>query len=148
MFPAFFFRRCSAALCSDSGRVTGLRNKVLDSTADESLPGSPPARQDGVTLRVRVPFRRGDANADGARNIADAICVLRALFLSDAPLRCVAAADANDDNGIDIGDAIAILGHLFRDAGPLPEPFASCGADPTPSDPALTCLQFPPCPAE
>ena len=93
-------------------------------------------------------FQRGDGNADGKLDISDAIFVLGFLFGSAKAPDCMDTADANDDGRTDIADAIAILGHLFRTTGPLAEPFASCGADPTPSDPALPCVQFPPCPAE
>jgi len=90
-------------------------------------------------------FMRGDANADGKRDIADAIRVLGYLFGGGTTqLGCLDAADANDEGKVDIADAIKILGHLFALAGPLPEPFAACGADPTPD--ALTCESFPACP--
>ncbi len=89
------------------------------------------------------PFRRGDANADAQVNIADAIRVLGYLFAHQAALPCDAAADANDDGTLDIADAIAVLSHLFANAGPLREPFATCGSDPTAH--ALSCRGFPPC---
>jgi len=94
-------------------------------------------------------FKRGDANADGARDIADAVCVLGYLFgTPDDPCKaqvplCFDAADANDDGGIDIADGISILSHLFGNSGPLPEPFESCGLDP--SEDELGCESFGPC---
>lgn len=54
------------------------------------------------------------------------------------------SGDANDDGKIDVADAIKILGHLFTNTGPLPDPFAACGSDPT--DDALACEVFAPCP--
>jgi len=98
---------------------------------------------------VRLPgeepeFLRGDANADGKIDIADAVRVLAYLFGGgQTALVCLAAGDANDDGKIDISDAIKILGHLFAHTGPLPPPFGACGPDPTPD--ALTCVSFPPC---
>ena len=84
------------------------------------------------------PFIRGDANADGDVNIADAIGLLNSLFVPNTPpLPCDDAADANDDGAKNIADAISILGFLFSAAGPLPEPTTS-GFDPTPTDP-FTC---------
>jgi parallel beta-helix repeat protein len=90
-----------------------------------------------------VAFRRGDANSDGARNIADAIATLGHLFAGGEGIPCAGAADSNDDGALDVADAIALLGHLFAETGPLPDPFAECGADGTPD--ALGCSAFPAC---
>lgn len=94
-------------------------------------------------------FSRGDANADGGRNIADAIFILGNLFPGPGGPTippCLKAADANDDGGINIADAIALLGNLFPSGGPspLPAPFPGCGEDPTMD--ALSCDSFPSCP--
>ena len=92
-------------------------------------------------------FMRGDANADGKVDIADAIRVLSYLFGGGgaATLDCLDAGDANDDGKLDIADAVKILGHLFAQAGPLPAPFGACGADPTTSNDALDCARYAPC---
>ncbi|HAK95667.1 MAG TPA: hypothetical protein DCM87_11850 [Planctomycetes bacterium] len=77
-------------------------------------------------------FKRGDANADGKLDIADAIKVLGYLFGGGTTtLLCLDTGDANDDGKVDIADAIKILGHLFANTGPLPAPFPGCGVDPT-----------------
>ncbi len=76
-------------------------------------------------------FKRGDANADGGVNIADAISLLGHLFGGEPSPVCPDAADANDDGALNIADAIKILGHLFAGEGPLPDPFDACGPDPT-----------------
>ena len=88
-------------------------------------------------------YRRGDANADGAIDIADAVFVLGHLFAAGPAPSCRDAGDANDDGALDIADAVAILGHLFAASGPLPQPFGSCGVDLTADD--LDCGSFPPC---
>ena len=44
---------------------------------------------------------------------------------------------------LDLGDAVTVLGHLFAGTGPLPDPFALCGADPTAD--TVDCAAFPPC---
>ncbi|MAJ27944.1 hypothetical protein CBD41_00890, partial [bacterium TMED181] len=88
-------------------------------------------------------FIRGDCNADGGFNIADAIFVLAALFSGGPAGTCLDACDANDDGGINIADAIYSLAALFS-GGPPPTP-TSCGVDPTDTDP-LDCVSFPPCP--
>ncbi len=94
-------------------------------------------------------FQRGDANLDRQENIADAICVLGFLFggagdPSKEKVRlCFDAADANDDGQVNIADAIKIISYLFAQSGPLPEPFNTCGVDPTPD--GLDCDQYSPC---
>ncbi len=93
--------------------------------------------------RPEVTFSRGDANADSAIDIADAVFTLSYLFASGAPPSCLDAADANDDGAVDIADAIAVLSYLFAGAGDLPEPFGECGIDPTVDE--LGCSSFPPC---
>ena len=97
-----------------------------------------------------VTFVRGDANADGARNIADAVSLLGYLFPGGgAPsvLACFDSGDANDDGTVDISDVIFTLGNLFPGpGGPVgfPMPTAGCGVDPTAD--SLDCASFPPCP--
>ena len=76
-------------------------------------------------------FSRGDTNADGALNIADAIFVLAFLFGGGPEPVCQDSADGNDDGQVNIADAVAILSHLFAGTGDLPPPFGSCGPDPT-----------------
>ena len=98
------------------------------------------AQATGVT---ETRFRRGDVNADGSLNIADAIFVLSYLFAQGEEPGCLDAADTNDDDSVNIADAIAVLSHLFGGAGDLPPPFAACGPDPTPGE--LGCESFPPC---
>ncbi len=88
-------------------------------------------------------FRRGDSNASGAVDIADAVFTLSFLFAEDVAPSCEDAGDANDDGRIDIADAIKILGHLFAQSGPLPPPFGECAIDPTADD--LECMAFAPC---
>jgi PKD repeat protein len=95
-----------------------------------------------VVEKGGAQFKRGDANMDATVNIADAITVLGYLFGGGTTkLNCLDAANANDDAKLDIADAVKVLGHLFAQAGPLPEPFAACGIDPT----AIGCEKFTPC---
>lgn len=78
-------------------------------------------------------YRRGDANGDGAINIADAVYLLGFLFPIGTPnvLNCQDAADANTDGTINIADAVAVLGALFGSpAQPLAAPYPDCGAAP------------------
>ena len=76
-------------------------------------------------------FIRGDANGDGALNIADAIFNLGFLF-TQGPGPCLDAMDANDDGSNNIADAIFALDILFGGGGTTPDaPFPACGEDPT-----------------
>ena len=78
-------------------------------------------------------FLRGDSNADGSVNIADAVSTLSYLFTAGARPYCLDAADANDDGTLDISDPIAVLGYLFVGNAPLPYPGdAISGSDATP----------------
>ncbi|MFN0058668.1 MAG: proprotein convertase P-domain-containing protein [Planctomycetota bacterium] len=115
------------------GRTGNLLRCELSICPETALPSGP-------------NFRRADANADGALNIADAIFILSWLFAAGSPTpSCVDAADANDDGSGNIGDAIFVLSALFLAGAPPPPPPGSvCGPDPTAD--ALGCLAFPPCP--
>lgn len=96
-----------------------------------------------TTWREETLFRRGDANADSARDISDGIMILSFLFSGGISPPCQKAADVNDDGTMDISDAIALLGHLFLGSEEPPEPFAACGTDPTADE--LPCEAFAPC---
>ncbi|NCG12764.1 MAG: hypothetical protein GWP38_05400 [Planctomycetia bacterium] len=75
-------------------------------------------------------FKRGDCNADGEFNIADAVCGLEYLF-GGGVSTCLDAIDANDDGAVDISDPVYVLSALFS-GGPEPiDPFGNCGIDPT-----------------
>ncbi len=89
-------------------------------------------------------FLRGDANCDGEVDISDAVFMLMFQFVSpQVETTCQKTLDANDDGGIDIADPVTALSYLFA-GGTIPEPFPLCGTDPT--DDALTCQSFAPCP--
>ena len=87
-------------------------------------------RRAGGQSHSQAPFQRGDANADGRRNTADALEVLEAIFRR-ATVSCRSAADANDDGRINVIDPVLILRHVFglEDLQRAP---LSCGVDPTP----------------
>lgn len=86
--------------------------------------------EDGCAVEG-APFRRGDANSDGGRDIADAVFALGHLFLGDAAPLCLDAADSDDSGALNLTDAVYTLNWLFL-GGPEPaEPFADCGPDPT-----------------
>jgi hypothetical protein len=71
----------------------------------------------GYVLASRV--KRGDANADGALDLGDAIYILNYLFKSGPDPCPMEAGDASGDGIIDLGDAIYVLNYLFK-GGPAP----------------------------
>lgn len=95
-------------------------------------------------------FKRGDVNADGAINIADAVYLLGNLFPIGAPnvLVCNESADANNDGAINIADAVAILSALFGSpAQPLAAPYPNCGVETqSPNQTGIGCAMGTPCP--
>jgi len=92
----------------------------------------PESQESLVAIAIGTPpgpqFRRGDANADRATDLADAIKILGYLFAHDA-VACGDAADANDDGKVDIADAVFILSYLFAAGPDPPPPFPACGRD-------------------
>lgn len=80
-----------------------------------------------------VPFVRGDLNASGTVNLADAVILLSALFIPGSPaLVCQDPADCNDDGSVNLQDPIVMLNALFLPgSAPIPPPHV-CGDDPTP----------------
>ena len=78
-------------------------------------------------------FVRGDANADGSVNLADAVFVLSLLFAGAQRVPCQDAADSDDDGAISITDGVYLFNYLFRAGSPEPPaPFPEAGEDPTP----------------
>jgi hypothetical protein len=84
-------------------------------------------------------FLRGDADANCAVEITDALVVLHHLFLGRADLDCPDAADGDDSGQVEITDAIFILNYLFLGAGELPAPGPSVSGDDPTSDDLETC---------
>jgi len=113
---------------SDPGELTVAVLRLLTSVSTES-------------------FLRGDANADGALDLSDAMFLLNVIFpdpMAPSVATCTDAIDANDDGTLDISDPIAILHTLFGGGAGLPSPFGVCGPDPTVD--SLDCAAFSTCP--
>jgi predicted AlkP superfamily pyrophosphatase or phosphodiesterase len=79
-------------------------------------------------------LRRGDVDANGAVDIADAIALFRHGF-EGMPAPCPASGDANEDLRLDLTDCIVLLDHLLRGGPPLPEPYPNCGVWPSRIEP-------------
>jgi hypothetical protein len=99
---------------------------------------------DTTDLTLSCPsFIRGDANADGKPDIADAVYILQNLFADGPEPPCFDAADSNDDSDVNIADSIYLLQHLFAQGPPIPAPYPECGFEAEVDD--LFCVSFPPC---
>jgi hypothetical protein len=90
------------------------------------------------SIRARVfdlwepSFLRGDANADGAVDLSDAIRILLHLFGHIPEVDNIDALDTTDNEAIDLSDVIYLLCHLFAgDPAGLPHPWPLSGFDPT-----------------
>ncbi|HNR98304.1 MAG TPA: PKD domain-containing protein [Planctomycetota bacterium] len=147
----------------DGGTGTGIQTAHTYSAGGKFTVTLTVTDDDGLTGRATATitveggagtqFKRGDTNADGKHNIADAVCLLGFLFgpesdpCKQSVANCRDAADANNDGKIDIADAIKILGYLFTSAtsGPLPQPFPDCGWDPAEPADTLDCVAYKPC---
>ncbi len=90
-----------------------------------------------VPIALAQDFIRGDANSDGAVNIADSSFIFNFLFAGGSSPQCEDSADANDDGRIDITDGAFINNFLFLGGPSPPSPFPSQGNDPTRDK--LTC---------
>ncbi len=95
------------------------------------------------TAPSATTFLRSDCNADGASNLADAVCALGYLFQA-TPNGCVDAIDSNDDGVADISDPVYLLSYQFASGPVPPTPFSICGIDATAD--ALGCGLFLACP--
>ncbi len=97
-----------------------------------------------IVQATDVTFMRGDVNADGLTNIADAISLLNYLFRSGREPTCMESANVNDDGAVNIADVIYTLGYMFRSDQAPKAPFPQCGPDPAGGS-SLGCRSFAPC---
>lgn len=88
-------------------------------------------RSEQADLSTFNSFIRGDANRDGAVNIADSQSMLGYLFLGSSIDSCEDSFDANDDGHRNIADVMFGLSHLFLGGAPFSAPFPESGQDPT-----------------
>jgi glucose/arabinose dehydrogenase len=77
-------------------------------------------------------FLRGNANADAAVDISDAVFILLHLFLGAAPApACEDSLDTDDTGEINVTDAVFLLDGLFKGGSSPAAPYPGCGVDPT-----------------
>ena len=84
-------------------------------------------------------FISGDADADGARTINDAVRGLRVVFLGDDP-GCEDAHDVNDDGKLNLADPVALLEFIFRRGAMPTGPSFFCMFDSTEDE--LDCVSY------
>jgi hypothetical protein len=131
--------------------IPGLPDKVLAGVAacKGAVGASGPQALHAVIANVAwdpLPlFLRGDSNDDGKADMSDAVTILWYLFLGIPMNDCKDAADVNDDGMVDISDPVRLLYYYFIGAERPPDPFGTCGVDPTTVDP-LDCKDFSKCP--
>jgi hypothetical protein len=80
----------------------------------------------------RIPgnsFVRGDPNADGRVDLADAVWCVSELMRGGRSSPCPRAADINRDSRYDLSDPIFLAMYLFLQGRVIPTPFPSCGTD-------------------
>ncbi len=131
---------------TEEGLQPVLNVSSKEASRDENANGVP----DECELE-RPIFHRGDANADGALNLVDAVFLLEFLFGGQDTLPCRNAADSNNDASLNLADAVLLLDYLFSDgtppAAPGPPGETPCGVDPEPvgSPGDLGCETLPRC---
>jgi PKD repeat protein len=103
---------------------------------------------DGRLIIVdEVSFLRGDANGDSGISMADAVYLLRHLYVPGTPTpQCMDAVDSDDDGAIAMSDGIYLLRYLYVPGNPAPPAPCcvypgDCGTDPTPDE--LYCGSHP-----
>ena len=130
------------------GNMAGIMPVPVALTSRSSSTGgcsvvSAPVKVGSSVTGLLHGFIRGDTNADGNCDVADAINLLQCLFMGSGNCPCDDASDINDDGNVNLGDIVFKLSFLFNGGPPPPAPFPGCGTDPT-TDP-LGCASFPPC---
>jgi hypothetical protein len=89
--------------------------------------------------REEADFVRGDATANGALDLTDAIFILGFLFLGGSDPACLDACDVDDGGSLDLTDPIYLLTFLFLGGREIPAPYPGPGKDPTAD--GLRCLR-------
>jgi len=92
------------------------------------------------------PFVRGDSNADGRVELADAVKSLGFLFLGADPPICLAAANADGAGVVERTAALFTLNRLFLGGEPFPPPTGECGTSTETVDVDLGCDDTSACP--
>ena len=98
------------------------------------LQDTPQLLSGGIDILEEASFRRSDCNEDLIFDIADAIYLLRYLFVNGVTPNCLDACDYNDDGLLDAADTVSVFAYQFTDGAPPTAPFPDEGPDPTEDD--------------
>ncbi len=132
--------------CSTVSMVNGLGSPPINNILTINGVSNLPELSGGdICFSNSAPFIRGDANSDGAENLADAIFLISYFFTDGSNPACTSSADANADLKVDIGDAIFLINHQFLNGSSPSSPYPNCGGDPLGSG-GLGCSNFSACP--
>ena len=129
-----------------SGTAEDCNGNDIPDTCDLTSGTSVDSNGNATPDECEPSFRRGDANEDGAVDIADAIFMLYTLMLNGPESGCADATDSNDSGSHDIADAVFILSYQFAGGDAPPSPGSdACGVDATPND-GMSCDSYNGCP--
>ncbi len=86
----------------------------------------------------KVPFLRGDVNADGQLSTSDMVMLLHWMYSGGPPPSCLDAADLDDSGGVEPNDPLLLLKAILPgdsywpwDFVTIAQPFPDVGIDPT-----------------
>lgn len=74
---------------------------------------------DGDGVGDACQYLCGDANIDGVVNIADAVLMIRIIFILEEPLGPECLHDVNSDMSVNVGDPVYLINYIFK-GGPPP----------------------------
>lgn len=136
----FIYAKVTMTHVYDLPNATGNPPRVLWQGWYNDVNGSSSYHVRDVPMGQR--FMRGDADANGAFDLADCVFALNSLFVAgSAQPTCQKALDFNDDGSVNLQDPIHGLGALFLGTdGPTP----GCRVDITVD--SLDCAQHAACP--
>ncbi len=107
---------------------------LLAAACDGDTPPKPAEADPSTCPRAASEaFPPGDANGDGAVDLADAVVILRAVANGGAPPPCPAAIDLVPDERVELDDAFSLLIHLFEGGFSLPAEAACASVAPLPT---------------
>jgi hypothetical protein len=103
------------ALTEETGIIAGVPTGVGNfSITVEMRDAATIPHADTALFAFRINYVCGDANADGAANVADAVCLINRIFLGGTTAGSEAACDANCDAQVNVGDVVYLINFVFK----------------------------------
>lgn len=93
-------------------KIDGTLNYVI--VVDGSIPDAGSVDSYTYTYDEGAPYTNGDANADGACNVGDAVFIINYVFKHGPPPEPMHSGDANCDGQPNVGDAVYIINYVFK----------------------------------